>query len=558
MKKVKKISSEINMLAIIPVVCLSIILALTSAILLGRSIKNEVEKQLKLAVYAIEKETEQMSAENTKMETVDDLLKDFKEANGIDITIFGDNPKTEYEDYDTRMFSTVPNAIGTKMDAGILKDLKANGYYFSKNANVNGEKYYACYVSVLKDEEFVGAFFAGEPASRVDLMIVQNMLNVLLISLFCAAIAGVITYSRARKTGNKVNRLQDTIEPLTKNDLTYQGSRIEVVNDEIDELNNKSILFTSNLKGIIGQIKSACISLKNIASDLNIATEYTTNNSDEIARAVEEVARGAVSQAQETNDASSQMENMSTRLNSIKDNASELHETATSMGKAKDDVVSTLAELQRINETVAEVVSSTSQQVNITNDSMHKILKAVEVIKDIADQTKLLSLNASIESARAGEHGKGFAVVAEEIGKLAHQSASSSNEIEEILAELAKNYELIIQNVENTSKNMEEQSKKLFDTENVFASLETDINSTTDKIGDIHMMVDELSEGIKKLVEVVFNLSAISQENSASTQQTMASIEELNATITHVYEKAQIVDQSADTLLQEIEVFKTE
>lgn len=544
-----KISNKVIMVAVIPLLAVSLIASLASAVLLGRAIKNEAEKQLKLAVYAMQKETEQMSAQNTKMATVDDLINDFKEANGIDITIFA---------FDERKFSTVPDAVGTKMDAEILKDLKRDGYYFSKSANVNGQKYYACYTSVLKDGEFVGAFFAGEPASRVDTMIVQNMGNVFMLSLILASIAGVIALSVARKIGGKLDRLQETIEPLTKNDLTYEGSRYEVVNDEIEKITNDSFTFSNNLRNIVGEIKRLCASLKKVASELNVATEYTTNNSNEIAKAVEEVARGAVEQANETSDASSQMEDMSTRLNSIKDNASELHETASSMERAKDDVVSTLAELQTINGTVTEVVSSTSQQVNVTNESMHKILKAVEVIKDIADQTKLLSLNASIESARAGEYGKGFAVVAEEIGKLAHQSATSSNEIEEILAELAKNYELIIQNVESTSKNMEEQSKKLTDTEVVFASLEADINNTTEKIGGIHKMVDELSEGIKKLVEVVFNLSAISEENSASTQQTMASIEELNATINQVYEKAQIVDRSADELMEEVEVFKTE
>lgn len=548
-KKIKKISGEINVLAIVPVLIVAVIAGLASGIFMGRAIKNEAEKQLKLAVYAMQKETEQMSAQNTKMATVEDLLNDFKEANGIDVTIFA---------YDERMFSTVPNAVGTRMDAEILRDLKRDGYYFSKSANVNGQKYYACYTSVLKDGEFVGAFFAGEPASRVDVMIVQNMLNVFIVSISLGAIASVIAYFKARKTGNKVNGLKSTIEPLTKNDLTYQGNRSEVIEDEIDVINNDAIDFTSNLRSIVGEIKKLCVSFTEVASELNKATEDASTHSGQIKEAMDEVARGALEQAQETSDASLQMGEMSDNLEKIKDNASELHETASSMERAKDDVVSTLAELQTINGTVTEVVSSTSQQVNVTNESMHKILKAVEVIKDIADQTKLLSLNASIESARAGEYGKGFAVVAEEIGKLAHQSATSSNEIEEILAELAKNYELIIQNVESASKSMEAQSKKLTDTEVVFASLEADINNTTEKIGGIHKTIDELSEGIKKLVEMVFNLSAISEENSASTQQTTASTEELNVIINQVYEKAQIVDRSATALMEEVEVFKTE
>ena len=179
------------------------------------------------------------------------------------------------------------------------------------------------------------------------------------------------------------------------------------------------------------------------------------------------------------------------------------------------------------------------------------------MIQDIADQTKLLSLNASIEAAHAGEHGKGFVVVAEEIGKLASQSAQSSDEIEEILKQLIKNYEIIIQNVKSTSDNMEVQNGKLVETQNVFAVLKKDINGTVERIAEINTMVEHLDVEICKMVDMISNLSAISEENSASTEQTMASIQELTAVIGQISEKAQNVNDSADELMREVNVFKT-
>ena len=560
-KKIKKINlssiaNKIIMLATTPLGLMAIIASLASAIFLGSKLLDEIEKELKISAYALQKETMSMSAENTSMESVDALLDDFKEKNNIDVTIFGS--EEEGDKCDVRLFSTVPDAVGTHMDAGILEDISDGSTYFSKNANVNGERYYAYYQPVMQDGEYVGAFFAGEPASRVDKAIIESMLAMFLLNVSLALIMSVISYFVAKKIGFKLNRLKETIEPLTKNDLTYEGTEYEVTHDEVEEINNTTILFSKNLRSIVKGLGASGGALKNIATDLRSAIEYITNNSAEISKAVEEVAKGAVSQANETSEASAKMADMDTKLGLIKDSATELHETASSMERAKDAVVSTLTELQKINETVAEVVASTNQQVGITNESVAKIDHAVEVIQDITDQTKLLSLNASIEASRAGEHGRGFSVVAEEIGKLANQSATSSNEIKAILVELKKNYNQIMQNATNASDNMAIQSQKLSDTGVVFSGLEKDINTTTEKIADIHQMVEELSAGIKKLVELILNLSAISQENSASTEEMMAGVEELDATINQVFETAQEIDASAETLMQEISVFRTE
>ena len=140
---------------------------------------------------------------------------------------------------------------------------------------------------------------------------------------------------------------------------------------------------------------------------------------------------------------------------------------------------------------------------------------------------------------------------------MASQSAQSSDEIEEILKQLVKNYEIIIQNVKSTSDNMEVQNSKLAETQNVFTILENDINGTVERIAEINTMVEHLDVEICKMVDMISNLSAISEENSASTEQTMASIQELTAVIGQVSEKAQNVNDSADELMREVNVFKT-
>jgi methyl-accepting chemotaxis protein len=117
---------------------------------------------------------------------------------------------------------------------------------------------------------------------------------------------------------------------------------------------------------------------------------------------------------------------------------------------------------------------------------------------------------------------------------------------------------MIIETVNLTNNNMMVQSEKLTDTQNVFAVLDGNISDTVERIGSINTMVESLSKELTEIVDMLSNLSAISQENSASTEETMAGIEELNTIIMQVNEKATVVNDSADTLIEEVGVFKTE
>lgn len=329
-------------------------------------------------------------------------------------------------------------------------------------------------------------------------------------------------------------------------------------NDEIGGIANATKTLQESFRNIISTIKNASNTLKDIASDLNTNVKFTNDTCNQISQAVENVASGAVSQAEETTSAANNISDMSEELGRIKSDVNELHSIANSMDSAKDNALNTLVELQKVNGVMSDEIDSTNNQVNATSESVEQIKKAVEMIQDIADQTHLLSLNASIEAARVGEHGRGFAVVAEEIGKLASRSKQSSEEIEDILKQLVKNYNVIIQSVKDTSDNMVVQNEKLVDTQNVFTTLESNINGTVERIIEINTMVENLDVEIGKMVDMISNLSAISEENSASTEEIMAAIEELTATVGQVYEKTQTVNNNADILMSEVDVFRTE
>lgn len=538
------ISKKIMMMVLLPILFICIVVAVACTSIMNARITDEIEEMLKVSAYNFKVERNM-----TTIEELDSLIQEFKKDNDIDVTIF---------ENDIRAISTVDGAVGTAMDKGILNSIEDGEHYFATNANVNGEAYFGYYIPIMDGDTYIGASFTGIPRSEATYIISQSVIQLLVYVVICGIIAAIVAIILVKKMVKGITTLENTVGTLLNNDLSVVHAKYAVEHDEIETICNKTVDFSENLNQIISKIKASSVELKDIASDFNKAIGITTDTSNEISRAVEEVAHGAVSQAEETTNATHKMTSMSEDLGRIKINAIDLHNLANSMDQAKNNALNTLSELQTVNGVMADEINSTSNQVNVTNESVQKIKAAVQMIQDIAEQTKLLALNASIEAARAGEHGRGFAVVAEEISKLASQSTESSTEIEQILVNLADNYSLIIDNVNSTTKNMSVQNEKLSDTQQVFTILEEDINGTVERIESINTMVEGLDMEIRKMVDVVANLSSISEENSASTEQTMASIQELNATIHQVYEKAQHVDSSADELMNEVNVFKTE
>ena len=271
--------------------------------------------------------------------------------------------------------------------------------------------------------------------------------------------------------------------------------------------------------------------------------------------AVNEIATGATNQASETQKATDDIVNMGNMIEHTNSQVENLTNTANLMRESSEEAAATLKELDNINQQAIASIDVIYEQTNITNISALKIKEATTLISSIAEETNLLSLNASIEASRAGEAGRGFAVVASQIQKLADQSNESANQIDQIIHALIEDSEKAVKTMDEVKTIMNLQSENVHKTGQVFEQVRDGISSSISGVGEIATKTTQLDKARGDVVDVVQNLTAIAQQNAASTEETSASVMEVSNVMQEIMENANRLKEIASILEENMNSF---
>ena len=456
------------------------------------------------------------------------IVDTLKENTQFDVTIFyGDTRVTT----SLKDINTGERLVGTKASDKVIETVLNGGNEYSDTAVViNGTPYYGYYVPITQNGSVVGMAFSGTPSTEIDAFIQQKTTLIVTVCLVVLAIIIVLGLVFALSITRTIKSVEQVINEMTKGNLKITvNEKARKRGDELGSITRELETFVQELTSVIGNVKESSRVLFTSGTSLEEMATQSSNTTDEISRAVEGVSRGATNQAEETETASRNVEEMGNVITQIVGSVDNLGQASMEMKDASDASTAIIHELSESNDKTTTAISKIGEQVYSTNNSVQEIQKAVEIITSIAEETNLLSLNASIEAARAGEHGRGFAVVASQIQKLAEESNRSALEITQIINSLLKESETTVQVMDEVNIIVKEQQVKLDQTKDKFKLVADGVNSTRQETEIIQKQTSICDDARGKIIDVIANLSAISEENAASTEETTAAMEELNA-----------------------------
>lgn len=388
------------------------------------------------------------------------------------------------------------------------------------------------------------------------LILSRSIYSAIFILVLCSAI-GLIIAIRIVKPIERITAIIAQLADLNFSENKWQAY-VNKRKDETGIMGRAIDTLRKELTNVTKKITDYSGNLYDASNTMSSSAQEVSSSVDQVEKAISEIAQGATSQAQETQTAT---ENVILMGNMIEDTTTEvenLRANARSMRDAGNKAIDILEELNHINQQTKDAIQVIYEQTNTTNVSAMKIKEATDMISDIAEETNLLSLNASIEAARAGEQGRGFAVVAAQIQKLAEQSNESARQIDEIINLLIADSEKSVETMEDVKAVIEKQNENVINTENAFRDVKDGIDKSIEGIRTIAVRTEKLDEARIKVVDVVQNLTAIAEENAASTEETSASAAEVSSIVESIAENAKQLNTIASELEESIRIFVME
>ncbi len=397
----------------------------------------------------------------------------------------------------------------------------------AKDVKFQGESYLFMYSKIGETGSIICALM---PKSTIVKQADGIKLITVIIVIVACIIAVLIGFMISTGIDKTIKGIIAKLRNAAKGDLTveFNTKRKDEFKTLIDETQNTFF----NMKDLIQQVNLLSGDVSESSKGLNNTSQQFLKSTEDISQAIKEIEQGVMQQAKDAEECLMQMDNLSKKINLVSDNTKEISHIADDAKQSIQEGTYCTEDLNQQTKSTIEITTDIVNAIETLAQKSQTVTKITNVINDIANQTNLLSLNASIEAARAGELGKGFAVVANEIRNLAEKSKESVNDIQKI-----------INSIQNDTKKAVETAKKA---ENVLALQENAVKNTTVSYSNINASVEKLMVYLKYIAENVDNI----EESKAST---LGAIENISAVLEEIAASSNTVNQTAMEQLSSVE-----
>lgn len=384
----------------------------------------------------------------------------------------------------------------------------------------------------------------------------ENILRAIFLSIAISIVVGAaIAFLISSQLASPIRRIAQQARRIADGHLTDPEIKV-TSKDETGQLAQDFNVMTQNLKLLITQVISSSDQVAQSSGTLNAAVGELTQASKHTADSIQEIATGIEVQANGTEQSTQAMEEMTVGIRRIADSSASAYEISLKSEEeahqGNEFIERSISQMHLINESVRDIANV------ITESSAHsrEISEIINLMTEIASQTNLLSLNASIEASRAGEYGRGFAVVAAEIKKLSSVSSDSAKRIIERVDALQSGIESAVEAMRKGEKEVEEGLKLIGHTGELFKNIKESAVKSVASIQDTSAAAEQLSASSEEVFASLQEIEQIAGQSAAGAQSISASSEEQIASMEEVGYAARELERMSEDLKRSAERFK--
>lgn len=523
------------------------------------SSKKQITDSVKHTMVDVVNTTSKIMENEISNSGVDDLDYDGYANNLSDVKLEGIDSAYMYvvQKDGTMLYHPTKEKVGQPVENAVIKDVVKQLQDGKKPGTTvveydfNGTTKYSAY-TILNNENIL-VLTADESEALAGITTVTGVAVGIIAIVVLIAI--IISFIMGRRLMRPLVKVSTIIEDVANGNIEADFSVVKESNDEIGLIIEKMKELTQSLGSIVGKIRNSSDTMSSNSYELNDTSSQTLAANNEISKAVEDVAEGSTGMAASISKINENLLEMSNETKDINASVDEIKNQTVAVQDSSKIMNDKIKSMQDSSHKMDEGISAISKRIETVNTTVDKVSNIVSVIEEISSETNLLSLNASIEAARAGDAGKGFAVVAQEIRVLSDNTNTELENIKQIISSLVEECRYCVQAsgtiVEDNAKQKEEIKAVLDE----FGSLDEQIQKTAEKADEIEELVTAMIELNDDITKSSNSLTDVSAANAAATEEMNANIEELNAMMNGVSEMAGHMNDESDGLKEALSFF---